>query len=417
MCKLVVAISFILLTLFSPISQALGSRFDPARVIPASELSALPSQFNSVEAIQSYLKSRGSFLADLQVSIDFDPEDDILEQKDVRENIAYLRGKRISVAQMVWEIARGRLGNGCSITARQICVNNSVEPLNPAFILAKIQKESGLIYGKNSKLNPNSADAAWLIDRATGYLCTELGEQINKEDSCFDENSEWKFYKGLFRQVYYGIRLLRLVAKRCEVGGSFAYPNSKFVVGNTISAGNYDSSGRQYQDTVLLGDPMTCSLYVYTPHIFAQKLFYCTWKQVQYQVDCDADIQATTSVPVVSPPPASTLPVAVSSVSVNSSSSSSAPVPANNLKPNFTLENGKKSNTASSSTVASSSPSVANSNSSSSSSSASSSSSSSQAPLPTQLNYSNLTLYSRVEVVDYTSTLKESLKKGRNIRW
>lgn len=245
--------------------------FDPSLTFTEREFHSLPSAFSSAKDIQNFLESKGSFLATYLVDISFDKDDDILfhpkfkSLPDILKPSEVLKpylGKKMLVSEFIWKLSRESLGNGCGITLEKLCINNQELPLNPAIIIGTIQKESGLIYGKNSKLEPNSEESRFLLDRAMGYYCFETED---KSKSCFDENPEWKFYKGFFRQVYYSSRLLRLRSLSCEqsVDKVFIGKGGFFQVGRDVVI-----DGEQ----IFLENSITCGLYIYTPHISAQSL-------------------------------------------------------------------------------------------------------------------------------------------------
>jgi hypothetical protein len=164
-------------------------------------------------------------------------------------------------ADVIWALARDRLGNICSQVNSNLCFDRNI---NPAFLLAMVQRESGLVYGNNSKWKD---DSQFLIDRATGYLCLET---TDRTQTCYDENPNWKYYKGLFRQTYYMYRNLMLNSARCATNG-VNMTGGLYRVGNTIRADD---------ESVELQTNIACSLYIYTPHIFAQKSLYRSFKNI-----------------------------------------------------------------------------------------------------------------------------------------
>jgi hypothetical protein len=241
-----------------------GNGFNAGNVISDSDIYSLPTKFDSISKIQAYLESQGSFLANYQVEIGFENDDDLWASQTVKQNIGEFNGKKIPFSEFVWRMARTNLGNSCSLRTKDICIDQTKNPINPAVILALIQRESGLIKGKNAKLDPNSDIAKFLTDRAVGYMCLE---DDNKTNSCWDQNPDWKYFKGLFRQVYYGIRLMLINAKKCDVGNY----GSAFRTGNVI---NIDGSD------IKLENGFSCSIYIYTPHILAQKSIHRVYKEI-----------------------------------------------------------------------------------------------------------------------------------------
>jgi hypothetical protein len=240
--------------------------FNPGLAVNNQTLYSLPDNFGSADKIRQFLKDKKSFLANYQVDLNFESDDDVLDRNPtLRSQI----GQKVDFAEMVWRLARTELGNNC--TRSGICVNNSQKPINPAFILGMIQRESGLIYGPNARLNPNSEEAKFLLDRTTGFLCNETGD---KSKSCWDQNPDWKYYKGLFRQTFYMIRNLNLNAKRCENDGVNVYGKT-YKVGATVTHTNR---------TFVLENGMTCALYIYTPHTFAQRSLFKTMNYIDANI-------------------------------------------------------------------------------------------------------------------------------------
>ena len=235
-----------------------SSGFNAGLAVNDQSLYSLPEQFNSPAKIRSYLSSKGSFLANYQVGISFEDDDEILNKNPNLKN--YL-GQKMDFAQLVWNLSRTGLGDNCTSTG--ICSKTSQKPINPGFVMAMIQRESGLIYGANANMNPNSEDTQFLVDRATGFTCTET---TDKTKSCWDQNPNWKYYKGLFRQTFYMVRNLQLNTKRCEGDGINMYGKT-YKVGEIVSHSN---------KTFELQNGLTCALYIYTPHTFAQKSLYKT---------------------------------------------------------------------------------------------------------------------------------------------
>ena len=235
-----------------------SSGFNAGLAVNDQSLYSLPEQFNSPAKIRSYLSSKGSFLANYQVNISFEDDDEILNKNPNLKN--YL-GQKIDFAQLVWNLSRTGLGDNCTSTG--ICSKTSQQPINPGFVMAMIQRESGLIYGANANMNPNSEDTQFLVDRATGFTCVET---TDKTKSCWDQNPNWKYYKGLFRQTFYMVRNLQLNTKRCEGSGINMYGKT-YKVGEIVNHSN---------KTFELQNGLTCALYIYTPHTFAQKSLYKT---------------------------------------------------------------------------------------------------------------------------------------------
>jgi hypothetical protein len=241
-----------------------SSGFNPGNVISDNDIYGLPTKFDSPNKIRDYLRSQGSFLANYQVDINFENDDDLWANQSIKDNIGNLYGTKMDFAEFIWALARTKLGNSCSLKNREICIDQVKNPINPAVILSLIQRESGLIKGKNAKLDPNSDTAKFLTERSVGYLCLE---DDDKTKSCWDQNPDWKYFKGMFRQVYYGMRLMLINSKRCEIGNY----GSAFRIGNTV---NIDGQ------PIKLENGFSCSIYIYTPHILAQRNIYKVYKEI-----------------------------------------------------------------------------------------------------------------------------------------
>jgi hypothetical protein len=241
-----------------------GSGFNMGNVISDKDIYSLPEKFDSASKIRDYLRSTGSFLADYKVEVGFEKDDELWALQPTKDSLEGITGTKIDFADFVWKMARTKLGSTCSIRNKNVCVDQAVKPINPAVILALIQRESGLIRGKNARLDPNNETAKFLVDRAVGYLCLE---DDNKSNSCWDQNPEWKYYKGMFRQVYYGMRLMLLNSQRCNSG---TYGN-KFRTGNVVNIDGTD---------IKLENGFSCSIYIYTPHIMAQRSIYKSFKEI-----------------------------------------------------------------------------------------------------------------------------------------
>ncbi len=245
---------------------------DPSRVLRYQDFYYLPAKFSSAEKIQNFLEFHGSVLATYKVKIEFYHDDIIIQPNSFPGVPNRLKpyyatkdhyGKEMLVSDFIWELSQGSLGNGCDFSSdpnKRICIDDTVKKINPAFILAIIQKESGLVYGPGSKPGSlvNNQSVEFRMDRATGYLCLETPDRTK---SCWDENPEWKYFKGFFRQVYYTTRWFRIWAERCDRGEQFAHnggSRGKFYTGSTVRLSNQD---------VFLSNGITCAMYIYTPHI------------------------------------------------------------------------------------------------------------------------------------------------------
>lgn len=273
---------------------SLPVNFDQGQVIGEQDLYSLPLAYSSADKIQSYLESQGSVLANYRPIVGFidfgannTANTDDLIVGEVFSNVSSkfrprdqvqtpFGGKNMRVSDLIWKIARENFGNSCYINYNTyrvepgLCIDNSSRPINPAFLLTMIQKESGLVYGSNSKIDPNSDYGRFLLDRALGYYCFE---NPDKSKSCYDENPKWKYFKGFFQQIYKAYRLLRVREKTCQTGGSFAWKsgNNVFQVGNVV---------RIDSNEVTLKNGITCAMYIYTPHIYPSQ--YNVWNIMKF---------------------------------------------------------------------------------------------------------------------------------------
>jgi len=287
--------TLVILSLFAAQSLITYAQvFDRELIFRDTDIYSLPQDFSSPSKIQSFLVSKGSILANYQVNMGFYeggfcqnvnniqvcytqdsvsnganfPNSPLNFRQDLI--MAPFKNTTMLFSEMVWRLSRTNLGNSCSIDFNNsLCVDNSIRPINPAFILATIQKESRLIYGACAKPDADTNPAcsyssqasiqklAFRLDRATGYFCFE---NPNKSKSCWDENPNWLSFKGVFRQVYHMLRNIRMNEQRCNKGPSFALnlTGGSFFTGNTVTI-----SGQ----AVVLRNGITCALYIYTPHI------------------------------------------------------------------------------------------------------------------------------------------------------
>ncbi len=282
-------------------SYALPSQFDPGLVLSDQDLYSLPLAFSSADRIQAYFESTGSILADYQPVIGFEDAgsenyadtDDLIinsvfstvdNKFSARNNVQNpYGGKRMRVSDLIWKVTRERFGNTCIINYRispyrassDICIDNEAKPINPAFLISMIQKESGLVYGSCSGTNAENSqgcqDVNFRLDRILGYACFE---NPDRSKSCYDENPNWKYYKGVFKQIFRSFRLLRIREESCKLGGSFAFQSNGnvFQVGNTVNISNQQ---------ITLKNGITCAMYIYTPHVSSQNLTYNVMRQVR----------------------------------------------------------------------------------------------------------------------------------------
>jgi hypothetical protein len=314
-----------ILFLVAPISifitlnvQALPETYTPGLVLTDQDFYSLPLRFSSAEKIQKYLEAQNSILATYRVVIGLEPDDTLIQTGTFPELPTYLQpkftagpitGQTISVAEFIWKLTREDMGNGCHMGYEGLCINNRVLPMNPAFILAFLQKENSLVSGPCSMPNADLSTACPLgkpntfnsintlqyrLDRAVGYMCRDIPRATStnfKEReaaiarSCYDkndlyegspENPDWKYFKGFYKQLYYSVRLLRLRSEQCKIGGTYAFigAGGQFQVGNTVNI--------QGQN-IKLENGITCAMYIYTPG--SQQNFYNIFKSIGGAVD------------------------------------------------------------------------------------------------------------------------------------
>lgn len=250
-----------------------AQEFNPNEVLRTKDFYFLPSRFDSAEKIQAFLESQGSILANYSVYISFEPDDSIISPSWTPSQpprlVPYYAtqpyyGSNMRVSDFIWELSRGSLNNGCN--SGGLCADNTINPINPAFVLAIIQKESGLVMGACARADADTNPACpysspssvkklqHRLERATGYTCYETTDPTKQ---CRDENPNWRFFKGFFRQVYYSMRWYRITVQRCDAG--LPPPGlPHFYTGNTVMIGGQN---------VTLNNGITCAMYVYTPHI------------------------------------------------------------------------------------------------------------------------------------------------------
>ena len=309
-------------TLFTPSVKALPSSYTPGLVLTNQDFHSLPLQFSTADKIQKFLESQNSILATYRVVIGLEPDDMLIQGSTFPELPNYLQpkftvgpitGQTISVSEFIWKLSREDMGNGCNISYKDLCINNRELTMNPAFILAFLQKENSLVYGPCAKPDADTNSACsysapgdinklqYRLDRAVGYLCRDLAAIPSRSDpdyqakfdyraktianSCYDkndlydgspENPDWKYFKGFFKQLYYSVRLLRIRSEQCKIGGSYAFISSggQFQVGNTVTIQG---------QSILLQNGITCAMYIYTPG--SQLNFYNIFKFIKGDVD------------------------------------------------------------------------------------------------------------------------------------
>lgn len=276
--------------------------FNKSLVFKDNDIYSLPKDFSSPQSIQLYLESKASILASTSIVPSLYAGGDcavinsnticynqdpiygvnkfpgVADNLNPSKNLAPYSGKSIKFSDFVWMLSRTDFGSSCDLTYQgNICYQNSVKPINPAFILSLVQKESRLVYGPCARVDADTNAACqpysqpgninklvFRMDRATGYFCFETSD---KSKGCWDENPSWLSYKGLFRQVYHAVRRIRLLEQMCIKGGVYSFKNSAgdFKVGSSV---NIDG------EQILLQNGITCALYVYTPHFWGNNLHW-----------------------------------------------------------------------------------------------------------------------------------------------
>lgn len=277
-------------------STVYSGEYNKSIVLDRGMFYGLPAKFSSVQRIQAYLESTGTFLATMTFPVTFEPDSAVISptafaHKEDRFNAArtynLYKDQNMTFAQLIWNMSRTQMGNSCNLvfnntfTAGNICYDNNIKPINPGFLLAMIQKESGLIYGRNAQLNPNDANTQFLLDRILGYFCFE---NPDRSKSCFDENPDWKYFKGVFRQVYYAVRLIRIREQTCTIGGSVAFTsiNGRFEIGSIVTING---------EPLLLSSGLACAMYIYTPHLSSQRLVWTIMREIGAFDNVDMNIQ------------------------------------------------------------------------------------------------------------------------------
>jgi len=270
-------------------AEALPLTFNKSEIITNQDFYDLPSFWSvgqtdeqAIARIQTILEngkvpdgngnmvnnpSDDSVLATYQVNVSFkeDPGDDEIFYAQKPGLIPYAhKTTYMSVAELVWRLSRTPMGGGCGILGskwQNVCLDKNI---NPLFILALIQKESGLVYGTCSRVGApgtacDQAEIDFRLDRAVGYYCYESSD---KTKGCWDQNPVWAYYKGFFRQVYFATNMFRFREQGCKMGGDYALQLSggNFYTGNTVQI-----DGQWFP----LNNGFTCANYIYTPHISA----------------------------------------------------------------------------------------------------------------------------------------------------
>lgn len=160
-----------------------------------------------------------------------------MDEKDIQE---FLDSKG-TLGTMIFQDIFGTNG-----TAAQIIYNSSKEfRINPKYLLTTLQKEQSLIEGKNIKQED--------LDWATGFaIC----------DSCSKYDPAIQVYKGFANQVYHTARRNREYIDNPNKF-SFKIGQTSIIDGQKVTPKNQ----------------ATVNLYIYTPHIHGNELFFNIWNK------------------------------------------------------------------------------------------------------------------------------------------
>ena len=243
----------------SLIGQALPNTFEKGTIVEDSDFTNLTSQFsnrsraNSIALIENYLVSEKSALAGRTINIDM-PTDWGSPDGQWMTDRPYLQkyvGKSVSAAEMIWMISREDLGSG------KYNIVNLFSDVSPLYVLALIQKESGLIYGKCANVSCYDQSVDYRLNRLTGYGCT---------DSLPDCNP---LFLSPFLQLYLAIRDKKAYSDGCKVGfdtwnSGYLKSFNSYKVGNTITV-----DGQR----IVLKTAIACASYIYTPHDIYDRFF------------------------------------------------------------------------------------------------------------------------------------------------
>lgn len=304
---------------------ALPASFTNSVIINDSDFTDLPNYFagrdrdSSIALIQKFLEVSGSALAKPENNKSNHPNDigkdfskifldvptdwgtpDGQWLKD-RPWLKPYTGRTVSTAEAIWMISQEDLGKSRYINTNQFYTTN------PVYLLALIQKESGLSYGTYSTQPYGNQSLNFRYNRMTGYACFE------GKDDCED----WAL--GAFRQMYLGIRDKKAYSDGCRAGfnvwnngalGNSSPFNQGFKVGNSVTIDGH---------SIYLGTAIACASYLYTPHDTYYNFFNII-KSIDQKM---AEIAPT--VTTSNPPP-----------STSASSSSSIIPPTNPIPDSFT---------------------------------------------------------------------------------
>jgi hypothetical protein len=272
----------LLVSLTSSVSvHAYPTSFDPETIFYDSDLYTLPAIFvgksraESIALIQNILAQDNATLATASVPINIEDAGYTFRHPEVQP---YLN-TTVSAAEAIWSISQENLGKG-TWNNMQI-----TEGINPLLLMAIIQKESGIIYGKCARDTCFDQSTSFRIARATGYACYD-------GQPCKDE------FLGFFSQVYFTARWYKAFTKYCKDG--FRGYGQDFQTGKAITLEG---------TTLTFGSNITCATYYYTPHVSPQRNFYNTLVDISNRAGA-ANTPPPPSTPI-SPPPVVPPPIVV----------------------------------------------------------------------------------------------------------
>ena len=205
----------------------------------------MPENLSSAQKIQTFLEQQKSPLATYSFESTLDQA----------------KGKKFTAAEFIWAVSRTKIANRCGNRFKELCIDFEKNPINPAFVMALIQREQGLIFGQFSGQDPYSDNLKWRMDRIIGYACFE-----DPNNRCTDDNPNWQIYRGFDRQLYWGVWLLLFSARSCELGEPYSNRGGSFPA--NLQVNKPVTIDGQVLTPV---NGITCALYVYTPHIGGQR--------------------------------------------------------------------------------------------------------------------------------------------------
>lgn len=246
------------LTLVTSIaSYAIPATFSNSVIIEDADFTDLPDQFtgrdraSSIALIQRFLENSRSTMATKNIVLDVPTDWGSPAGKWLtdRPYLAPYVGRVVPFSEAVWMVSQEDLGKG------RYYSENTFSKVNPVYLLALIQKESGLIFGNCASTTCYGQSLEFRIDRMTGYACFEGNPDCDPE------------FRGPFRQMYFGLRDKKAFADGCRQGfdvwnggrmiNFLGSRTINYKVGNTITI-----DGKP----ILLQTAIACSSYFYTPH-------------------------------------------------------------------------------------------------------------------------------------------------------